>query len=96
MSSRESESTAGTSQAEQENHLRWRAHAYPLQQITIRLQGTRHSSREHIIKQLETVVDRLRKGEVVGCDHDDDFGYAFESDQASDGPTFFEASCGRQ
>lgn len=56
----------------------WVEHAYPLQQIEIQLQGTKHSSREDIINQLEKVLGRLRAGDVSGCDHDDDFGYQFK------------------
>jgi len=67
----------------------WIEHAYPLQQIVVRLQGTRHSRREDIINQLETVLSRLRAGDTNGTDHDDDFGYAFESVEASPGPSFF-------
>jgi len=47
----------------------WNEHAYPLQQISIQLQGTRHSDRTAIIDQLETVIARLRAGDVRGHDH---------------------------
>ncbi|SFU34032.1 hypothetical protein SAMN05216339_101422 [Nitrosomonas eutropha] len=70
----------------------WIEHAYPLQQIVIRLQGTRHSRREDIINQLETVLSRLRAGDVNGTDHDDDFGYVFESVGSSPGLSFFNES----
>ncbi|QYF92535.1 hypothetical protein KY495_17555 [Massilia sp. PAMC28688] len=56
----------------------WIKHAYPLQQITIKLQGTRHSSRENVINQLETVLARLKSGDVTGASHDYDFGYQFD------------------
>ncbi len=42
----------------------WKRHAYPLQQVTVYLQGTRHSKRDNIIEQLETVLVRLRNGEI--------------------------------
>lgn len=74
----------------------WKAHAYPLQQITIQLQGTRHSEREAMIGQLETVLARLRSGELTGEEHDDDFGYRFQVMPASDGPSFFEEPAGRR
>lgn len=72
----------------------WIKHAYPLQQITIKLQGTRHSSRDAVIDQLETVVARLKRGEVDGTSHDDDFGYQFEVQSASPGPSFFDSPAG--
>lgn len=56
----------------------WIAHAYPLQQVTIRLQGTRHSDKAAIVSQLETVLARLKAGDTSGKEHDDDFGYTFE------------------
>jgi len=71
----------------------WVKHAYPLQQIVIQLQGTRHSYREAVIAQLETVLARLRAGEKKGSVHDDDFGYAFEVIEASMGPSFFDKPC---
>lgn len=71
----------------------WRAHAYPLKQVTIRLQGTRHSDNEAIIRQLDTVISRLRAGDISGYEHDDDFGYAFDF-ASSDGPSFFDSDCG--
>lgn len=74
----------------------WLDHAYPLQQLTVKLQGTRHSSREEIIKQLETVVLRLKAGDLTGQEHDDDFGFSFEYIEASPGPTFFEDSADRR
>ena len=73
----------------------WEAHAYPLQQIVIQLQGTRHSERESIIKQIEIVLERLRRGDVSGYSHDDDFGYRFEVLSESDGPSFFTEPWGQ-
>lgn len=72
----------------------WIKHAYPLQQITIRLQGTQHSSRTDVIDQLETVLARLKSGHLKGSSHDDDFGYEFAVEAASPGPSFFEAPAG--
>ncbi|WP_058048818.1 hypothetical protein [Janthinobacterium sp. Ant5-2-1] len=74
----------------------WIKHAYPLQQITIELQGTRHSKREDVIGQLETVLAKLKKGELEGVLHDDDFGYRFQVQPAVPGPSFFDASAGHQ
>lgn len=69
---------------------RWIEHAYPLQQITIRLQGTRHSDRATIVGQLEEVVARLKAGDLAGESSDDDFGYSFEVKPESAGPSFFD------
>lgn len=73
----------------------WADHAYPLQQVTVRLQGTKHSDRAAIIKQLETVLARLRAGDTNGEEHDDDFGYRFQVIPASQGPSFFDAPSAR-
>jgi hypothetical protein len=67
----------------------WKTHAYPLQQVVIHLQGTRHSDRNAIIEQLETVLSRLRSGDMKGTEHDDDFGYSFECRESASGPSFF-------
>lgn len=72
----------------------WIAHAYPLQQVTVKLQGTRHSDKAAIIAQLETVLERLKAGDTSGQEHDDDFGYVFEYVQAVPGPSFFNESAG--
>ena len=74
----------------------WIAHAYPLQQVTIKLQGTRHSDKAAIVAQLETVLARLKAGDTSGQDHDDDFGYAFEYVQAVPGPSFFDEPAGSE
>lgn len=73
---------------------RWVKHAYPLQQISIQLQGTRHSKVEEVIGQLEVVLERLKKGDRAGTSHDDDFGYRFEVQTESHGPSFFVESAG--
>lgn len=72
----------------------WKAHAYPLQQVVIKLQGTRQSSRMAIVNQLEIVRSRLQVGEAKGSEHDDDFGYAFKYERAVDGPSFFNEPFG--
>lgn len=72
----------------------WIAHAYPLQQVTIKLQGTRHSDKAAIVNQLEVVLARLKAGDTSGSDHDDDFGYSFEYVQAVPGPSFFDEPFG--
>lgn len=74
----------------------WIAHAYPLQQVVVKLQGTRHSDRKEIIDQLETVLARLRAGDVKGGEDDDDFGYSFTVVDASPGPSFFDAPAGQE
>ncbi|WP_395009555.1 hypothetical protein [Undibacterium sp.] len=74
----------------------WVEHAYPLQQITIQLQGTRHSDRNAIIEQLETVLKRLKCGDESGESHDDDFGYRFTVELASKYPSFFDEPAGNK
>lgn len=71
----------------------WRAHAYPLKQITICLQGTRWSDKNRIINQLEGITERLRSGDIEGHDHDDDFGYSFAFIADGDA-SFFANECG--
>ena len=73
-----------------EEDTSWAAHAYPLQQIRVELQGTRHSDRTAIIDQLETVLARLRAGQQSGVVDDDDFGYWFNIDGACSGPSIFD------
>lgn len=77
-----------------ESNENWRANAYPLQQVAIFLQGTRHSDRTSLIDQLQTVVARLQAGDMDGTEHDDDFGYCFKVDPASEGPSFFHGPSG--
>lgn len=55
----------------------WKDHAYPLQLITIELQGTRHSDRAAMLAQLKEVVARIEGGDTQGESSDDDFGYRF-------------------
>lgn len=72
----------------------WIEKAYPLQKISIQLQGTRHSASNHIINQIETVSERIRNGDIFGEEHDDDFGYRFAVELASQGPSFFDSPAG--
>nr|WP_280971450.1 hypothetical protein [Cupriavidus gilardii] len=72
----------------------WSCHAYPLQRITIQLQGTRHSERNSIIAQLDTIKARLLAGDINGTEHDDDFGYSFEVQTQAHGPSIFDEPCG--
>ncbi|MHC5194834.1 hypothetical protein ACYSUW_13865 [Pseudomonas frederiksbergensis] len=72
----------------------WIEHAYPLYQLTIKLQGTRHSNPDVIIAQLARVTKRLEAGDATGYDHDDDFGYHFELVKESPGPSFFNGPAG--
>lgn len=67
----------------------WVAHAYLLQQITVHLQAPKHRDRAFVIKQLAEVVARLEVAEEIGEVQDDDFGYRFEFNPASPGPSFF-------
>jgi hypothetical protein len=79
----------------QKPNLEWMNHAYPLQQLTIKLQGTRHSNPASIIAHIKTVIDRLNAGDSTGQEHDDDFGYHFEFVKASPGPSFFDSPAGK-
>lgn len=69
----------------------WIKHAYPLQKITIQLQGTRHNERKAVINQLEIVLNRLQSGDLFGESHDDDYGYRFFTEPES-GNSFFDAA----
>jgi len=69
---------------------RWIEHAYPLQQITIQVQGTRHSTSASLVYLLETVLTDLKAGKDSGTYHDDDFGYTFSYVPDSPGPSFFD------
>lgn len=44
----------------------WKDHAYPLQLVTIELQGTRHSDKAAILAQLQEVVERIKQGDTKG------------------------------
>lgn len=77
---------------------KWIAHAHPLHQFSLRveLQGTRHSKHADIIGQLEAVVARLKRGDLAGELHDDDFGYRFKLEQREPGPSFFDTPAGQR
>jgi len=74
---------------------RWKEHAYPLQQLTILCQGTRHTDRDDLLDQIQIALGRLRQGEDQGSEHDADFGYRFEMLAEKDGPSFFVEPVGR-
>lgn len=73
--------------SEYEANAKWVEHAYPLQQITIQVQGTRHSHK--LIEELEIALSRIKAGDLFGYEHDDDFGYRFQVIKESQGPSFF-------
>jgi len=72
----------------------WKEHAYPLKQITIQLQGTRHSEIRSIIEQLDEVKAKLLEGFVEGTSHDDDFGYRFVLSREGEESVFGDAPAG--
>jgi hypothetical protein len=74
----------------------WINQAYPLKQISVQVQGTRHSDRAALIALLETAVARLRAGDQHGLEHDDDFGYRFEVVDRAAGPSFFDNAAGSE
>lgn len=55
----------------------WIEHAYPLQLITVQVQGTRHSELSVMAKELRRVADMIDAGLLTGQEEDDDFGYRF-------------------
>ena len=55
----------------------WIEHAYPLQLITVQVQGTRHSELRDMANQLRRVADMIDAGLTTGWEEDDDFGYRF-------------------
>lgn len=72
----------------------WVAHAYPLKQIVIKVQGTRHQEKAALIGQLEIALERLKKGDAAGQEHDDDFGYFFEYTPEAVDASFFSEPAG--
>ena len=64
-----------------EIHSSWNEHAHPLMRISIVAQCTRHGTRESLIAQLEVALKRLKEGLSNGCEHDDDFGYLFKTEE---------------
>lgn len=69
--------------------LNWAMHAHPLKQITIRLQGTRHSEPESMLQQLDEVAARIKQGDQAGEASDDDFGYQFSVEASTTKPSIF-------
>lgn len=67
----------------------WTSDAYPLKQMLVRIQGTKFSSRDDLLCQLDSVATRLRNGDSSGEDHDDDYGYSFVVTEVAKGPSFF-------
>ena len=56
----------------------WQQLAFPLKQIAIKRQGTKHSTLDDLLSQLQHSADRVNAENALGYDHDDDFGYVFE------------------
>lgn len=73
----------------------WAMNAHPLKQITIDLQGTRHSEVDHMVKQLQEAAERIKRGETQGESSDDDFGYKFSVNSSSNKPSLFDQSLTR-
>lgn len=63
---------------EQQVDQEWLEQAYPLQQITIILQGTKLSNKADMLSLLETISARLKSDDTNGCYHKDEFGYSFQ------------------
>lgn len=72
----------------------WIAHAYPLQQITVFIQGNPDSSRESMLNQLQTVQNRLREGDDWGSVMDEQVRYAFTYKRKAPGLSLFQESSG--
>jgi hypothetical protein len=66
----------------------WRELAYPLQTISICLQGTKLTPFDEIVGLLQRVNLRLRSGDERGEESDDEIGYRFEV-RSSNGPSLF-------
>lgn len=73
----------------------WAMNAHPLKQITIYLQGTRHTEVANMLKQLQEVTERISQGETQGESSDDDFGYKFSVNSRSNNPSIFDQSLTR-
>lgn len=69
--------------------LEWAMHAHPLKQITITLQGTRHSVLDDLLHQVPEVVRRIQAGDMQGEASDDDFGYKFQVSKSSQDRSVF-------
>lgn len=71
----------------------WKQQAYPLKQITIKRQGSKHSTLDDLLSQLQHIAKRVNAGDTLGYDHDDDFGYWFNGVNETDN-TFFDEPAG--
>lgn len=60
------------------NRDEWMLHAYPLKQLTINLQGTKHTSKDDLIALLENIIFEIKNEKEAGKAEDDDYGYIFE------------------
>jgi hypothetical protein len=56
----------------------WIAYAYPLQLITVQVQGRRDSLQGDMAQLLRAVADLIDAGQLSGAVEDDDFGYVFK------------------
>lgn len=66
----------------------WHAEAYPLQQLTVLVQGTRHATAAELASHLEAVAAKIRNGKLQGVMHEEDSGYSFLH-VVSPGPSIF-------
>jgi hypothetical protein len=66
----------------------WQRLAFPLKQITIKRQGTEHSTLDDLLSRLQHIAGRVNAWYNLGYNHDDDFGYVFEVADETD-VTFF-------
>ena len=73
----------------------WQPLAFPLQPLTLKRQGTKHSPLDDLLSQLQHSADRVNAGNTLGFDHDADFGYVFEVVNETD-VTFFADSASVQ
>lgn len=74
----------------------WVEQAYPLKRISIVAQCTRHGTSESLIEQLEVALKLLKEGLANGCEHDDDFGYIFNTEVDLRTSIFGEELSGRR
>lgn len=87
---------ASVSPSGSEGQDEWDMISRPLQQVVIRLQGTWRSEPPAIFSQLDIVRARLENGHRAGHEHDDDFGYEFAFEPASQASSFFLTPVGRR
>lgn len=74
----------------------WIEHAYPLKRISIVAQATRHGTRESLIRQKEMALKLLKEGFSNGCEHDDDFGFLFKTEEDLHVSIFGDDPAGRR